>query len=60
VEERRVGVAGRRVGVAGPKGGGGAADVTVVRWKQSRHCTHLIDQRDDYMAAWTAFMRLSK
>ena len=53
-------MAGRRVGVAGPKGGGGAADVTVVRWKQSRHCTHLIDQRDDYMAAWTAFMRLSK
>eukprot|EP00227_Mantoniella_beaufortii_P017671 CAMPEP_0197586068 /NCGR_PEP_ID=MMETSP1326-20131121/8172_1 /TAXON_ID=1155430 /ORGANISM="Genus nov. species nov., Strain RCC2288" /LENGTH=222 /DNA_ID=CAMNT_0043150659 /DNA_START=252 /DNA_END=920 /DNA_ORIENTATION=- len=50
VAERR-GMAGRVKGVA-------RAEVTEVRWATSRHCTHLLDQRDEYMLAWKVFMKL--
>lgn len=32
-------------------------DVTEVRWAQSRHCTHLVDKRKEYLQAVTTFLK---
>ena len=33
--------------------------ITEVRWKDSRHCAHLIDKREEYVAALTTFLKQS-
>ena len=43
----------RRAGVRG-------CDATEVRWVESRHCTHLIDKRDEYIEALTGFLRVGE
>ena len=32
--------------------------ITEVRWRESRHCTHLIDKRDEYVAALIKFLNV--
>jgi|TARA_B110000977_G_scaffold195865_1_gene275125 hypothetical protein len=34
------------------------AKVSFKRWKESRHCAHLVDQRDEYVAELRQFLRL--
>jgi|AntAceMinimDraft_1070359.scaffolds.fasta_scaffold47970_2 hypothetical protein len=35
-------------------------EITEVRWRESRHCTHLIDNRDAYLEAWMKFLRVAR
>lgn len=38
------------------RGKASECEVTEVRWRESRHCAHLVDKRDKYLAALTTFL----